>query len=390
MTNAGLLALLSHWRRNSMQLFTLVVGLSLATALWSGVQAVNTEARASYDAAAETLGEGMFAQIIARTGTIPQEDFIALRRAGWLVSPVVEGRLDGIRLIGIDALTSPGGLAPVGLSDGKLTIDMITRGILFATQETLERLGEVDVRKFPSSDVAPAVILTDVGTAQTLLGLDGQISRLIVAPQQPIVQLPLEVISQNFNLTPPQSGSDMGRLTDSFHLNLTAFGLLSFLVGIFIVHGAIGLAFEQRRPVIRTLRALGFPLINLIALVAFELVGISVLAGAIGVGIGYVIAAALLPDVAATISGLYGQSISGTLQFRSEWWVSGLLISVVGTALAAAASLWRLACMPVLASARPRAWAMQASRRFLGVFHNVILCIYWPFRLRLGTLYATP
>jgi putative ABC transport system permease protein len=133
-------------------------------------------------------------------------------------------------------------------------------------------------------------------------------------------------------------------------------------VGIFIVHGAIGLAFEQRRPVIRTLRALGFPLINLIALVAFELVGISVLAGAIGVGIGYVIAAALLPDVAATISGLYGQSISGTLQFRSEWWVSGLLISVVGTALAAAASLWRLACMPLLASARPRAWAMQASR----------------------------
>ena len=154
----------------------------------------------------------------------------------------------------------------------------------------------------------------------------------------------------------------MGRLTDSFHLNLTAFGLLSFLVGIFIVHGAIGLAFEQRRPVIRTLRALGFPLINLIALVAFELVGISVLAGAIGVGLGYVIAAALLPDVAATISGLYGQSISGTLQFRSEWWVSGLLISVVGTALAAAASLWRLACMPLLASARPRAWAMQASR----------------------------
>ena len=116
MTNAGLLALLSHWRRNLMQLFTLVVGLSLATALWSGVQAVNTEARASYDAAAETLGEGMFAQIIARTGTIPQEDFIALRRAGWLVSPVVEGRLDGIRLIGIDALTSPVGLTPVGLS----------------------------------------------------------------------------------------------------------------------------------------------------------------------------------------------------------------------------------------------------------------------------------
>jgi putative ABC transport system permease protein len=61
MTRAGLHALLSHWWRNPMQLFTLVVGLSLATALWSGVQAVNAEARASYDAAAATLGEGQFA-----------------------------------------------------------------------------------------------------------------------------------------------------------------------------------------------------------------------------------------------------------------------------------------------------------------------------------------
>jgi putative ABC transport system permease protein len=110
------------------------------------------------------------------------------------------------------------------------------------------------------------------------------------------------------------------------------------------------------------LRALGFPLVHLIALIAFELVGISVLAGMIGVGLGYFIAASLLPDVAATISGLYGQSISGTLQFRPEWWVSSLLIAVGGTALAAAASLWRLACMPLLASARPHAWAMQARR----------------------------
>lgn len=362
MTKAGLLALLSHWRRNPMQLFTLVVGLSLATALWSGVQAVNAEARASYDAAAETLGEGQFAQITSDTGTIAQSDYIALRRAGWLVSPVVEGRLDGIRLIGIDALTSPGGIAPVGLGDGDMTVEMLTQGVLFATQDTLDRLSDIDVQTVPSPDVAPAVILTDVGTAQRLLGLDGVLSRLLVSPNQPVTQPPLENVVGDLRLRPPQSGSDVGRLTDSFHLNLTAFGLLSFAVGIFIVHGAIGLAFEQRRPVIRTLRALGFPLGRLIGLIAFELLVISLIAGAIGVGLGYIVAAALLPDVAATISGLYGKSVSGTLQLRPEWWVSGLLIAVGGTAMAAAASLWQLARMPLLASARPRAWAMQAGR----------------------------
>lgn len=362
MTKAGLLALLSHWRRNPMQLFTLVVGLSLATALWSGVQAVNSEARASYDAAAQTLGEGQFAQITSDTGTIPQSDYIRLRRAGWLVSPVTEGRLDGIRLIGLDPLTAPGGLGPVDLGDGDLTIDVLTNGVLFATQDTLDRLSDYGVTSVPSPDAAPGLILTDIGTAQRLLGLENTLNRLIVAPEQPVLQTALVDVTPNLSLRAPQSGSDVARLTDSFHLNLTAFGLLSFAVGIFIVHGAIGLAFEQRRPVIRTLRALGFPLTRLIALIAIELLVISLISGAIGVGLGYIIAAALLPDVAATLSGLYGASVSGTLQLRPEWWLSGLLIAVGGTGMAAAASLWQLARMPLLASARPRAWAMQAGR----------------------------
>ena len=49
MNRAVLLALLSHWRRAPLQLFTLIAGLALATGLWSGVQAINAEARASYE-----------------------------------------------------------------------------------------------------------------------------------------------------------------------------------------------------------------------------------------------------------------------------------------------------------------------------------------------------
>ncbi|MEL6957503.1 MAG: FtsX-like permease family protein [Pseudomonadota bacterium] len=362
MTKAGLQALLSHWRRNPLQLFTLIMGLTLATALWSGVQAVNAEARASYDAAAETLGEGQFAQIVSETGALTQKDYVNLRRAGWLVSPVAEGRLNGIRLIGLDPLTAPGGLGPVNLQDGDLTVNVMTQGVLFATQATLDQLGPVDVQTVPSPDVAPAVILTDVGTAQLLLGLEDRLSRLLISPEQPIGRPDLAEILPGLSVRPPQAGSDVERLTDSFHLNLTAFGLLAFAVGIFIVHGAIGLAFEQRRPVIRTLRALGFPLRRLILLIAAELLLLALIAGGLGVALGYVVAAALLPDVAATLSGLYGASVSGTLQLRPEWWATGLAIAVGGTALASGAALWSLARMPLLTSARPRAWAMQAGR----------------------------
>ncbi|MBU2992440.1 ABC transporter permease [Octadecabacter sp. 1_MG-2023] len=360
MTKAGLQALLSHWRRNPMQLFTLVVGLSLATALWSGVQAVNAEARASYDAAAETLGEGQFAQITSPTGEIAQNDYIRLRRAGWLVSPIVQGRLDGVLVIGLDPLTSPSGMGGPDLGEEGFAVDSLVGGAVLGQQSTLDRFNAENVNEIATPDVAPDLLLTDVGTAQRLLGREGIIDRMIVAPQQPIRQLPLQQVAPNLDLREPQSGSDVARLTDSFHLNLTAFGLLSFAVGIFIVHGAIGLAFEQRRPMIRTLRALGFPLRRLMVLIAAELLMISLMAGAIGVGLGYVVAAALLPDVAATLTGLYGASVSGTLQLRPEWWLSGLAIAVGGTGLASAASLWKLSRMPLLASAQPRAWGMRA------------------------------
>ena len=48
--------LLSHWRRKPLQLVALLGGLMIATALWSGVQALNAQAREAYDRAARTLG----------------------------------------------------------------------------------------------------------------------------------------------------------------------------------------------------------------------------------------------------------------------------------------------------------------------------------------------
>ena len=116
MTGTVLSALLSHWRRNPLQLFTLLSGLALGTALWSGVQAINAEARASYSAAAATVGPAEYNLITARKGSkITQQIYITLRRAGWNVSPVVEGDLGTVRVVGIDPLTSPKGIGPISL-----------------------------------------------------------------------------------------------------------------------------------------------------------------------------------------------------------------------------------------------------------------------------------
>lgn len=363
MTRTALSALLSHWWRNPLQLFTLLAGLALATALWSGVQAVNAEARASYDAAAATLGEGQFDQLQSTTGQpIPQDTYIALRRAGWLVSPVIEGRIAGQRVVGLDPLTAPGGLGPVQL-DGDVGAFVAGRIQVFGGETALDAVrDEIDADLVVSPGIAPGTIITDIGSAQQLLERPAQLDRLIVAAVQPITQAQLSDVAPDLARQSAQGGADIGRLTDSFHLNLTAFGLLSFAVGIFIVNGAIGLAFEQRRPVVRTLRALGVPLRKLIGLMAIELALFAFVAGIFGVFLGYLIASLLLPDVAATLRGLYGAEVAGTLQLRPSWWLSGLAIALGGTAMAAAGAFWKLSQMPLLAAAQKRALAMAAGK----------------------------
>ena len=377
-----LAVLLSHWRRHPMQLATLLIGLISATALWSGVQALNQQARTSYDRAAATFGGTRTAMLVGQNGaTFPQQLFIDLRRAGWPVSPVLEGRIqiDGrsFRLLGIEPVTLPAevGNAPA-IGKANLQSFMTPPGEMLVAPETLSDLKLTEGARPQANggamlpplrvqpQLVPGVLVVDIGIAQSLLKMPDQLSRLLIGKATG-KRAPLESIAgDRLRLIEPDAESDLERLTDSFHLNLTAFGLLSFFVGLFIVNSAIGLAFEQRLPVLRTLRACGVSARMLNAVLAAELVSLALIAGLIGLVCGYFIAAALLPDVAASLRGLYGAQIPGQLTLKPQWWIAGIAISVLGALAAAAASLTKALRLPLLATAQPYAW-QQAQRRWL-------------------------
>ncbi|MCV3272049.1 FtsX-like permease family protein [Roseobacter sinensis] len=363
MTRLGLGALLSHWRHNPWQLATLIAGLALATALWSGVQAINAEARVSYDRAADVVSGRGLAQITRVDGAkIRTEEYVSLRRTGWQVSPILEGEVQrggrSVLLIGIEPMTLPGGEGTQDDEQSPLELeDTEGADVISAHPDDAAVFEGLDVTVRPDTARVPGRALADIAVAEDVLGRPDEISRLLVAPEQP---LGLDPLPPTYRLTQTGDQTDVARLTESFHLNLTAFGLLSFAVGIFIVYGAVGLAFEQRRAVFRTLRALGLPLRRLMALLALELGVFALVAGALGVALGYLIAAALLPDVAATLRGLYGADISGQLRVRPAWWLSGLGMALAGTALAGAAALFKLARLPLLSFNHPRAMSMHA------------------------------
>jgi len=377
-------ALLSHWRQHPVQFFSVLTGLWLATSLLTGVQALNSQARESYARASQLIGGEPQASLSAPGGgTFSQALFVDLRRAGWPVSPVLQGRIilkgheeQRLQLMGIEPVSLPAGSSVAGQA---LPIEQIVEffsapGSTWIAPQTMQALGLQESERPESSngkflpplhaqtDMAPGVLLVDIGFAQQILGLPDQLSRLLL-PKDFSAALP-DTFKDQLQLKTSGEENNLARLTESFHLNLDALGFLSFVVGLFIVHAAIGLALEQRRGLLRTLRACGVSARMLISCLTVELGGLALIGGLAGVVSGYLLASVLLPDVAASLRGLYGAEVAGQLSLSPWWWLSGVGLSLLGALLAGANSLLRAARLPLLALADPQAWH-QAHARWL-------------------------
>ncbi|MFJ4144746.1 FtsX-like permease family protein [Pseudomonas sp. NPDC089734] len=378
-------ALLSHWRRHPVQLFSLLTGLWLATSLLTGVLALNSQARESYQRASQLIGGEPQASLASPdNAAFPQALFVELRRVGWPVSPMVQGRItlkgledQRLQLIGIEPVTLPSGASLAGQTlDTRQVVDfLVPPGATWVAPQTLQALGLQEGQRPQAEsglmlpplrikpEMAPGVLLTDIGFAQPLLNLPDQLSRLLL-PKDFAASQPSLPTALNERLVMKTGGEEnnLERLTESFHLNLNALGVLSFVVGLFIVHAAIGLALEQRRGLIRNLRASGVSARLSIAALVLELGVMALLGGLLGVISGYLLASLLLPDVAASLRGLYGAEVGGQLNLNVGWWFSGIGLSLLGAFLAGANSLLRAARLPLLALAHAQAWQQSHAR----------------------------
>ncbi|MCP1366493.1 ABC transporter permease, partial [Halomonas sp. BBD48] len=369
-THAGLLhttwgTLSSHYRRHPGQLAMLLLGLWVASALWSGVQAINASARDSY-ARAESLFSAQLDSVVRRDNQpLSLDAYLTLRRAGMPVSPLVEGEMtidDGthLRVIGIDPLTLPGESSLARQqSDAAALRDWILpphRARIAPEQVEAAR----DDSRLPPLETDPSLppgtLITDIGVAQQLLGVD-TLSRLVVAPGQSL-DLPPSLVRQS-----AAALASPGQLTDSFHLNLTAMGLLALIVGLFIVHAALGLALEQRLGMLRTLRALGVPGRTLVIALALELLAIGLLGAVLGIVSGVGLARLLLPDVAASLDALYDTDVASHLALPWYYWLGGLAVTLGGLFSAGLGMLWRAARLDILALGKAQAWRARLHRQ---------------------------
>ncbi|QNU62007.1 FtsX-like permease family protein [Vreelandella titanicae] len=364
--------LFSHYRRHPGQLIMLLLGLWVASALWSGIQAINATARDSY-ARADALFDTQLDQLERRDGTpFSRAEYHALRQAGLPVSPMLEGEVvtqDGTRLtlIGIDPLTlsSDNALAQANTSASLsdfLTPPWQTRvapDALAALEIARENASAAtptlaDGKTLPPLVLAPALppdtLIMDIAAAARLLESGDQLTRIVAAPGA------LTEAPPGLTLTRATTLASPGQLTESFHLNLTALGLLAWVVGLFIVQAALGLALEQRLGMLRTLRVLGVSGRSLVLALSLELLLLGLIGALAGIASGVWLARLLLPDVAATLGSLYGAGIGQELNLPWHYWVGGLAVSLGGLLLAGSGVLWRAARLNMLELGQMQAW----------------------------------
>lgn len=348
-------ALLGHYRRHPLQILLVWLGLTLGISLLVGVLAINHHAKQSY-----AHGEKLFSNPLPyrlqpklTDNKIPQGFYVQLRRNGF--NQCVP--FDGYRVVTAEgAQLNIVGFDPVAMMtlgsnknlDSKNMLELMRPPYPVMISEQLANYLSVDNGEFIQLESGVALGPLKVDTQGRITG-----SRLVVDMSLlrtlnhstgfdiiACADMSSEQIDELRDFLPNgvsihrNARVELGSLTKAFHMNLTAMGMLSFLVGLFIFYQAMSLSFTQRQPLVGALRLTGVSTWQIIKALLVE-VAIWILVGWIsGTVLGLALANSLMPAVSSSLKDLYNANVGLAISWEWEWSQYSLLMATVGCLLA--------------------------------------------------------
>ena len=99
--------IVANWKKTKGQLIFTILGIAIASTLWSSVDIVNNQTIKAQKRSIDLLQTAFKPIIIDRElPYVSQNDYVQLRLDGWLVNPVIRSPLEGsnITIVGIDLL----------------------------------------------------------------------------------------------------------------------------------------------------------------------------------------------------------------------------------------------------------------------------------------------
>lgn len=327
----------------------------------------NQSASRAFEITMEQISGRVTHQVIAGSGGLPEQLFTDLRhRFPYLPSaPVVEGvvRLGGeqLTLLGLDPLSerpfrnmtletptsvlnqllsSRNGVLISAYSAERLALErgsLITLDIggMSRQAEILALFGE------RGEAALDGVLITDIAVAQTLLQQFGNLERIDLALDQAQVATLRDWLPAGFRLVETERRTAaMADMSQAFQTNLTAMSLLALLVGGFLIYNTATFSVLQRRRQFGIMRLLGATRGEVFRDIMAEQMLIGLAGTLVGMGVGILLARELLWLVTRTINDLYFALTVSRLDLSPEILLTGTLLGLVTTLIAASVPAW--------------------------------------------------
>lgn len=322
-----------------------MLGIALGLAVVLSIDLANESARRSFGLFTQGIAGRATHQVVGGPGGVPETLYRTLRvdLGARAAAPVVEREvaaldLPGVtfHLMGVDPLAEAPfrsflGEAPA--PEAALATLMTRPGAALVARDTARRLGlaagdsvairvggvrrrltvvgEMVPRDALGARALDTMLVTDIATAQEVLGERGRLSRidLIIgddAGGRAMLGRVTAALPPGAQLVPAGARSAaVEQMMRAFRINLTALSLLALVVGMFLIYNAMTFSVVQRRELFGMLRAVGVTRGQLLGIVGAEALAVGLVATAIGIPLGVVLGQGLVRLVARTINDLY-------------------------------------------------------------------------------------
>lgn len=358
-------ASLRHFRHHPWQLLLLLFGITLGVAVVSAIEITTDSARHSFREAQLQLYGRTTHRIVGQT-PLSEALYVDLRKhpAGWRSAPVISsvvkdrsGKNLLFQLMGVDPLRERGfrdqlnrlsgsGIGFSGLQANPMMVmarttakqlgATIDQPLDLDTANGVQRVTLIGVLDDQGDPRLQQLVLMDIGQAQQILGLQGQISHIDLMLSEKEAQAVAQWLPDHVRLeTTSTVLSEKAQLANALYFNLQALGLLALVVGLFLVFSSVSFSLSQRRPIFAQLRAIGLTVGELYRYLIVELVIIALIGTLSGVLLGVILAQLLLELMLNTLADLYATSPLELLLLEPVTLSKLLLLGVGGCLLAA-------------------------------------------------------
>ena len=368
-------ASIGYLLRHPLQLVLAIAGITVGVGAMVAIDLANQSSRKAFLLSMDTLNGQATHQVIAGPGGLEESVYTNLRSESGIrsIAPVVTGFVfagdRSLQVLGIDVFaerdfrqfTSPSSIGSDLAGGGSATSsEFIIRQLLTSANGVMMSQATADSLQVEPGDALPVVIggrtfeamliatndggandvlVTDISTAQSWLGMPGRLSRIDVkldgegqlseSRMRSLLPAGTELLSASGRT---QSTVDM---SNAFMTNLNAMSLLALLVGIFLIYNSVAFAVLQRRDLIGVLRALGVTRGQVFRLILGEAAVIGLVGSILGVVAGAWLGDGLLVLVTRTLSDHYFAVSATDVDIPPASLARGMLAGIAVTLVAA-------------------------------------------------------